>query len=393
MAEKISKATSRSALLVGTLIMGLGITAMMASGGRSGDGGGTNQLPNGPLVETVTAEVADGLYRVEAPGRLQSRQTLSIVGEIAGKVTYVNPAFVMGGRLAKGDVLFRVNVADYEASVASAKAGVASANASLVRAKLENTRRLDLVKKGAVSEAARDETVANLASAEAVLLQAQAQLRQAEENLSRTVVRAPFPALVTQENVSLDTYVGPGQVLATIIDTRAAELVAGLSPQEAAAVSRMYASNGGSLAATARPNEGSVGSKRLVGTVDQFSPAIDAASRSALVVAVFPDAFVPENAGRIFANDFMTLEIEVRSDQQVWSLPAGSVRKNSYVWSVEKGTLIHRNVTVIRADGDRIFVTASDDLSGAKIMVTLLSEETEGMQVRSTPISTVATAK
>ncbi|WP_262694716.1 efflux RND transporter periplasmic adaptor subunit [Kordiimonas aquimaris] len=388
--EETSKTKSRVALVVGAAVMGLGIMTMTAFGGRSVTDDNANAVDRGPAVETIAAAAADGHYIIEAPGRLRSRQALSVVGEVAGKITYVNPQFVLGGRLDQGDILFKVNASDFEADVASARAQITSAEASVLRARLDNDRRQKLAQSSAVSEASRDQAVADLASAEANLLQAKAQLKRAEENLSRVTVRAPFPALVVSEDVSQDTYVSPGQTLGLIIDTRLGELVAGLAPNEAAAVAQTLKRNNGQMIATAVPNAGSVGSGRLTGTIDLFSPSIDETSRSALVVGVFPDAFAAENAGQIFANDFMTLQIQVLSDQQVWRLPAGSVRKNAYVWAVENGVLARRDVDVINTDNDSIFVTSPNALGDDHIMLTLLSEEVEGMRVQAVQRTAVA---
>lgn len=370
-------------LVAGAAVFSLGFFAMSAAS-DSGTGNAQNQqsIVNGPLVETTTATLSDGLYTVEAPGRLQPRQQLTIVAEISGKVAYVNPKFVVGGRFDVGETLFKVNSADYEADVSRAKAAVASADAALVQAKLANKRQQDLVKQGAVSEAVKDSAVANLASAEAGLMQAKAQLQQARENLERTEIKTPFPALVASETVSLDTYVAPGQNLATLIDTRAGELIAGLSPEKAAAVSRMFSGSQAPLKAVAKPNDGSVGSAALVGYIDQFSPSIDEASRSALAVAVFPGAFSPDNAGRIFANDFMTLEISVQSNDTVWQVPTGVVRKGHFLWVVEGDNLERREVSVVSTQDEHMLITSEHDLANAQILLTLLSEESEGLQVR-----------
>lgn len=378
--------SSRFSFVYGFAALAGGIFIMMAAGASNNvaDAAAQNRpVDKGQLVETMTAHSVDGRYVVEAPGRLQSRQNLLIVGEVAGKITYVNPKFVLGGRFAEGETFFQINKADYEAEVARSKAGVASAEASLVQARLDNERRLDLVKTGAVSEASRDQAVANLAAAEAGVAQAKASLIRAEENLERTTVKAPFPALVTSENISLDSYVSPGQELARILDTRAGELVAGLSPRKAAAVTRALSILAGSkLVAVAKPNEGSVGSGTLTGYVDQFSPSIDAASRTALVVAVFPEAFSAENAGRVFANDFMTLEIAVEADQQVWRVPVGAVRKDSYVWVVKDNKLSKRLITVIDHEGENALVASKDGLEGEQLVLSILSEEHEGLKVR-----------
>ncbi len=262
------------------------------------------------------------------------------------------------------------------------------------RAQLDNKRQIELEKRGAVSATSRDAAVANLASAKAGLIQNQAQLLRAKENLKRTVITAPFPALVVGEDVSTDTYVSPGQNLGQLMDTRAAELVAGLSPEKVAVVARAVSQlDNGRLAAVAIPNEGSVGSGALKGYIDQFSPAIDATSRSALVVAVFPDAFSEKYAGHIFSNDFMTLEISVHSNGTVWQVPAGVVRKGQFVWVIKNGNLERRDVTVVNTQQNKTLIKAEQNLANEEILLTLLSEESEGLAVRTVQQSAANTSE
>ena len=362
----------------------------MSVAGSSDPSDATKEIKQaqGPLVEAITVTKADSYYTVEAPGRLQALQQLSVVAEVSGKVSFVNPKFILGGRLPKGEIFFKINAVDYMAEVARTNASLKSAEASLVQAKADNTRQLDLVAQGAVSEASKDRAIANLAIAESGVLQAQAQLLRAEENLKRTTVKAPFPTLVATRTVSIDTYVAPGQALATILDARAGELVAGFSPDNAAAVSAMLARSGGRLKAFAKSNDGSVGSGSLEGYIEQFAPEVDQTSRSALVVAIFPTAFTTENEGKIFANDFMTLEVGIQSQEPIWQVPEGTVRKNSFIWIIEKGFLKKRAVTVLNSANGMTLFTSEMPLDDARVLMTLLSEESDGLQVRVAPNST-----
>jgi len=342
-------------------------------------------ITSAPLVEVVAPVTASPNYTIRVPGRFRSRQTVAIVGEVQGKITYLNPRLVVGGRFEQGELLLKINPVNFQAEVARAKAGLRSAEASLIRARLDNDRQKELAATGASSKAARDAAVANLANTEASVKQAEAQLLIAEENLERTEIRAPFPAIVFSENIASDSYVAPGQQLAELMDARAGELVAGLSPRAAASVARLLAGAGGDpISAIARPNEGSVGSIALEGYIENFSPSIDQASRSALVVAVFPNAFSIENEGRVFSNDFMTLEIEARSTNSVWEIPYGAIRRDKYIWLVNANDELERaDVSIVRGEGEKAFVSSTADLSAAKLMVTVLAAEEAGMIVRS----------
>ena len=209
-------------------------------------------------------------------------------------------------------------------------------------------------------------------------------MRVAERTVAKTIVRAPFDALVTNEQVAPGTYVAPGQPLANLISADAGEVHAGLPAEDVAAVrAAMSKSEGGQLSVQAEPNSDSLGSVSLDGYLAEFSPVIDPASRTATVIAVFPDAFTEAYSGQVFSGDFMDVLIEGYSERPVWEVPEGSIRQDSFVWVVTDENDLHKAlVEVIDQTGDTTLIH-SDQLSASDlVMTTVLSEETEGMKVK-----------
>ncbi len=373
-------------ILVGSLCLGggTGIYFLASESGSAPAGAATSRAEDATLVETVTATARTGEFTITAPGRLQPRQTLEIVGEVAGKVTRMHPDLARGGRIEAGEMLLRIDPGDYRADLAQAEAQLATAQANLKRVVAEQARQARLAEIGATPQAALEAAVAGEAEARATLRQAEARLDIASRNLSKTTIRSPFPALVMSESVSEDTYVAPGRELARIMDTRVGEIAAGLSPEDVDAVRAAIAQSGKTaLAVRAVPNQGSLSSLKLDGYLDGFSPAIDPSSRTVTAIAVFPGAFAVENDGRVFADDFMTLEIEALAEGTVFELPEGALRRDSFVWRLDEDRRLVRTPVepVQRRDG-RVILRALDDLDGAEVMITPLAEETEGMLVQ-----------
>lgn len=372
-------------LLVGVGAAALGIGAMMIAGAKGETSEQmTQQADTIALVEAAPVVKASQTYRVHAPGRLMPRDELSLVGEVAGKVVGINPELRPGGRIAKGDVILRIDDGDYAADLARAKAAVATATARLKQATAERDRQARLAEIGASPEKAAEAADAAFEDASAAVEQTRAQLRVAERTVAKTIVRAPFDALVTNEQVAPGTYVAPGQPLANLISADAGEVHAGLPAEDVAAVrAAMSQAEGGQLSVQAEPNSGSLGSVSLEGYLAEFSPIIDPASRTATVIAVFPDAFTEPYSGQVFSGDFMDVLIEGYSERPVWQVPQGSIRQDSFVWVVTRENDLHKaHVEVIDQTGDTTLIH-SDDLSASDIvMTTVLSEETEGMKVK-----------
>lgn len=374
-------------LALGAGALGVGLLVYSAAGASSvREGAATPEIEveMAPVIEYSIIDAGSRSFTVSAPGRLVARQTLSVVGEVAGKISAIHPNLEVGGRIARGDVLFQIDQGDYRADLSRAEAQLVTALASLEQATADRNRQFELAKIGAVPEAQSEAATASLANAEASVSQARAQVTLARRNLAKTTVRAPFDAIVVSEVLSSDTYVAPGAPLAELIDASAGEIMAGLSPRDVASVRRAQDAAGDEpITVRAVPNDASIGDLFLTGTLASFAPTIDPTSRTVAVRAIFPSAFAEQNGGRVFAGDFMTLQIEAQSDKPLYRLPTSALRREHQSWLVTaENTLRKVEVTPVETRGDITLVTSAMNLSGQRVMTTPLAEETEGMRVR-----------
>lgn len=164
----------------------------------------------------------------------------------------------------EGEVLAKLNPADYEiavkqaeqnleiagqnvgaqtAVIASSQARLTSANVELENVKLQSSRILEMAERGVVSQADADKARASLATARANVVNAQADLEkskrqlgadgednsqikaallaleQAQINLERTVIRAPTVGGVSNFSLSEGFYASAGQPMMTFVST------------------------------------------------------------------------------------------------------------------------------------------------------------------------------
>ncbi|MCQ8185586.1 efflux RND transporter periplasmic adaptor subunit [Parvularcula maris] len=319
-----------------------------------------------PLVEVVDPEPVEQLFVTEE-GFLRPRAEIEVIAEVAGKVVEVSPNLQPGGRFEEGDVLFRINPRTLEGDLERARADVASADAAAARAK-----RLEGI--GAAS-------TSQLQQADAAAAAARAGLIAAEKRLDDAVVRAPFAASVISESVALGRYLQPGTVAATIFDTGAAEVVVGLRPEDAAAVRRAAEAQDGPLDVVVSPSRASAGSVTLRGEVKRFGQAVDRLSRTVPVVIEVPGAF-SEERGAVFANDYVTVEIPALTEEMLFAGPVGVVRQERFVWILDgEDRLRQVAVTPRSRDGLRVVFSAGQDLRGERLVLTALTEESEGLKV------------
>ena len=379
-----SKAPSKVWILVGLVAAAIGVAVMFIAGAQGGvSEDAAAREDSVPLVETAPVRAAGNAYEVRAPGRLQARETLELVGEVSGKVTAINPNLKLGGRIEGGATILRIDDGDFQADVAQANAQLATAKAGLEQARAERDRQVRLAELGASPEKAAEQAIAAFEDANANVERAEAQLVIARRQLDKAVIRAPFDAIVTSESVARGTFVSPGQPLATLISAEGGEIRASLPAEDVSAVrAAIRATEDGQLPVRAVPNTTSLTSKVLEGYLAEFSPVIDREARTATVIAVFPNAFTPENEGEVFSDDFMDILIQGMSEAPIWEVPAGAVRQDSFVWVVGPDEQIERlAVDVIDRENDQALLHAELFSGDERVMTTVLAEEIEGMRV------------
>jgi HlyD family secretion protein len=173
-------------------------------------GGLVNRPP--PAVEVQVTKVRKGLITrtIAGAGKVQAATTVKISSNLSGDLTEL--LVKEGDRVAKGQVLGRIDRRRFEASVKQALASQNAARSDVQVAQVEADRTAaelgrveELGKKGLASavevdqaRAARDTAVARLAAAQQRLAQASAVHDEAASNLSNTTLLAPIEGNVIE---------------------------------------------------------------------------------------------------------------------------------------------------------------------------------------------------
>ena len=170
------------------------------------------RVARGPVEETVTNSKA---------GTVKSRRRAALSSELGGRVEAL---FVKeGDRVRKGDVLMRLVVDEYRAQAALqtralevARVVVAEACERAQLATREAQRLDDLVQPGLVSKQQLDRAVTERDAARATCDATRARVQQAEAALSlarvqedKTVIRAPFDAVVAEVSAEIGEWITP----------------------------------------------------------------------------------------------------------------------------------------------------------------------------------------
>jgi RND family efflux transporter MFP subunit len=127
-------------------------------------------------------------------GRTNALKEAEVRPQVSGII--LKRLFTEGSEVKKGQQLYQIDPATYEANLAAAKADLAKAEASEYSAKLRAQRYQELLKTKAVSQQDFDDAQANYKSASAQILSAKAAVKMAEINLAYTRVYAPISGII-----------------------------------------------------------------------------------------------------------------------------------------------------------------------------------------------------
>lgn len=196
-------------------------------------------------VRVKNVEHRDLVAKVRASGHIEPRRSVDISADISGRI--VELPIEEGQNVREGDLLLVIEATQYEAAVQRAEAGLAEARAREVqaRADYEQARR-DADRLSQLKARTEDlitdqevERAVTLAEVKQALWQAskhgvemaRAAVREAQDRLDKTVIRAPMSGRITRlsvekgETAIVGTMNNPGSLLLTVSDLSEMEAV------------------------------------------------------------------------------------------------------------------------------------------------------------------------
>ncbi len=196
----------------------------------------------GASVEAEKVKKGDLISKVSASGEVKPRKYVNISSNVPGMIEkiYVKE----GEKVKEGQILIKLDSAQYEASVARDKAYISSleedlknAEINLKKAEATYKRSLELHKEQLISDEALENAKTQYETALAQknsllhrITQAKASLQSTIDSLNKTVIRSPIDGVVTSLKVEegevavVGTMNNPGTVLLTIADLSVMEV-------------------------------------------------------------------------------------------------------------------------------------------------------------------------
>jgi membrane fusion protein (multidrug efflux system) len=355
------------------------------------------QMPGGPppSVGTLTIAPKPVTESSQYAGRVQAVQKVDLVPRVTGFIA--ERLFVEGSEVDKGQLLYRLERAPFEADVAAKAAAAEQTKALLRNADIVLNRAQILLNTPAGQRSALDDALANQASLRAQLQANQAQLQASQINLDYTEIHAPVAGKITRSALAVGNVVSPSSgPLASVVSQDPMWVLFPVSVREALALRNRYADKGGfaGVAVKLRLPDGRVFSQP--GSIDYIYPTVAANTDTVTLRAVVPNplrtgAKLNEPGNRdLIDGSFVGVFVEGIQPIQALSVPRAAVlsdQQGSFVYVVDGESKAQiRRVTLGQASPEAA-VIASGLAEGDVVIV-------EGLQrVRpGAPVSTGALA-
>jgi membrane fusion protein (multidrug efflux system) len=276
---------------------------------------------------------------IEFSGPLVAPQTAVLRAKAGG--TLVELRVSEGHRVAAGQTIGRIDMAELTSRVAERNAMLESARTALAQAERTHASNQRLAQQNFISSIALDNSRASLETARANLNAAQASLDTTRVGMRDTLITAPIAGIVAKRHVLPGEKVSPEQQVLTIVNLVTLELAGTVGTHE---VGRLKPG----MPVQVLVEGVSETEPKTIGRIARIAPAAEPGTRSIGVTIELPN---PKEALR--AGQYAIVRTTLADDTDRLTLPAtavGSTSGQDHVWVIENGTLARRAVTLGRRE-------------------------------------------
>ena len=346
--------------------------------------------PPALLVQVLTMQKEPVQFSVESQGVVTPRTRTTIVSEVTGHIVEVSPNLESGGFFTKDEVLARIDPRNYETALKRAQADLAKSRTTVQTEQALAAQALDnwntLQGLSANDDDPSDLTLRKpqLAEALAELDLNQAALEKAEEDLDRTIIRAPFDGMIIEKLSDLGQFVNTGAQIATTVSINLAEVRLPVSLKDFQYLDLEHFSRERTVPVMLTADIGREEPATWQGNVVRSEGIVNDASRVVHVVAQVEKPYDNTKAHEhpLLFGTFVNARIEGREAGDVFVLPRHAIYDGNTVWVVDDADEIHpRELTIIRSDRNSAYI--SEGLGdGDLVCITPIDQPLPGMRVK-----------
>ncbi|WP_262692784.1 efflux RND transporter periplasmic adaptor subunit [Kordiimonas aestuarii] len=336
-------------ILLVILVIGgtIGITRLIRHNAASGPG--ISGILENVVVDTVTPKRTNHTLARTLTGEVEARASVSIAPQVSGRITELSPNMAPGKVVRAGETLFRIDPTDYELALKQAEAQVASAEAELLQTEatadnyIKDWRRV-FPNEPTPALVAKEPQVKAL---QAKLLSATAMVEQAKLNLARTAYSLSYDARITESRIERGQQVSAAGQYGSLYALDGLRIRASITPHE---LSLLGLNQGTQV--TIVPDRATDGG--MPATITSIGGDLSGTTRLQNIFIELPrdTALVP--------GTFATIKATKAVDGDVFELPASALATTNTVWTVANGKLKRVTVDIVDIKAGQLFTRPFD---------------------------------
>ncbi|NTV97286.1 MAG: efflux RND transporter periplasmic adaptor subunit [Thiobacillus sp.] len=302
-------------------------------------------------ILTAKAEVRNLDIVVDLVGRGEAYESVSLKARVDGQVQAVT--FREGQAVRAGDVLLRLDPADFNARLRQAEATLARDQALLAKARADVTRYQALRDQGFVSAEKLADLNAAQAAAEATVQADRATVELARLQLSYTTVRAPIAGVVGARLVFPGTAVKTNDTVLAVVNRVQPLLVGFALPERHVGPLRAAMARGPVTASVSTPE---TPERAVAAAVHFIDNAVDPGTGTLLV-----KARLDNRDERLAAGQYLRVELVLDTLKDAVTVPAEAIQQGPkgssvYVVTADNGIAI-KPVKIVAERAGRVALT------------------------------------
>lgn len=323
---------------------------------------------------------------------IQGKQDVGVYPQISGLITAV--LVKEGAAVKKGQTLFIIDQVPYKAALRTAKANVEVAEASVATAKMTVDSKEELFKENVVSQFDLQTARNSLRSANATLAQAQAELLNARNNLSYTVIKSPVDGIAGMSSYRVGDLVSSSMSSPMISVSDNSEMYAyfSMTEKQILALSRQNGSLTDALKTMPEVklllSDGSEYQEK--GHIDAISGMIDTSTGSVTLRAVFPNS---KNILRSGSTGNIKFPYTKKNCMVIPQTATYELQDKVFVYKVVDGKTQSTQVKVFEVNDGKEYIVESGLNMGDVIIAEGAGLLSNGISVNQTASAPTATRK
>ncbi len=341
-----------------------------------------------PLVRTETMQPENYTLKIPARGTVIPAREISLEAQLAGEVIYIHSEFTEGGMLAEGTKILQINPRDYELAILQKQRALSDAEYAL---KLEQGHQ-DVARKEwdllygdqKISEVESELALRkpHLKKVQVEITAARAELEQAEINLQRTTLKAPFNGLVLNRYVDLGSQVTSQERLADLVGTDVFRIQVSLPLERLQWIQIPNGRDQSGSEVTIIHQQNNI----REGRVARLLPDLSKEGRMARLLIDVNDPLdlqaKEKKKPTLLIGEYVRVLIESEELLNVFKIPRSALHNDSEVWLVdEESRLAIRSVKIIWRDEDSVLIRDGFK-PGELLVVSDLAAPVDGMALR-----------